>query len=138
MINAEQEISDNAGLFARMSYNDGKNETWAFTEIDGSVAAGVSFKGTKWKRPDDVFGVGIVVNGLSKDHENYLAAGGYGFLIGDGRLDYGYESILETYYNFKLNNYLYVSPDYQFVLNPAYNKDRGPIHVFGLRAHVEF
>jgi len=138
VLNAEQEISNDAGLFARMSYNDGKNETWAFTEIDRSVSVGISLKGTKWKRPDDVFGAAVVINGLSKDHEAYVAAGGYGFLIGDGRLDYGYESILETYYNFKLNGYLYVSPDYQFVLNPAYNKDRGPIHVFGLRAHAEF
>ena len=138
VINAEQEISDNLGVFGRISYNDGKNESWAFTEIDQSVAAGISLKGTKWKRPDDVFGAAFVVNGLSKDHEAYLAAGGYGFLIGDGALNYGYESILETYYNFKWNSYLYLSPDYQFILNPGYNKDRGPIHVFGLRAHVEF
>jgi high affinity Mn2+ porin len=138
VVNAEQEISDNAGLFARWSYNDGKNESWAFTEIDGSVTAGVSFKGTKWKRPDDVLGIAFVVNGLSKDHEAYLAAGGYGFLIGDGKINYGNESILETYYNIKWGKYLFLSPDYQFVLNPAYNKDRGPINLFALRAHVEF
>ncbi len=138
VINAEQEISDNAGLFARVSYNDGKNETWAFTEIDQSLAAGISIKGTKWKRPDDVFGAAVVFNGLSKDHEAYLAAGGYGFLIGDGAINYGYESILETYYNFRWGKYLFLSPDYQFVLNPGYNRDRGPVNLFALRAHVEF
>ena len=138
VINGEQEISDNAGLFVRLSYNDGKNESWAFTEIDGSVSAGVSFKGTKWKRPDDVLGIAFVQNGLSKDHEAYLAGGGYGFLIGDGKINYGNEIILEAYYNFKWGKYLYLSPDYQIVLNPAYNKDRGPINLFALRAHVEF
>lgn len=137
-INAEQDINDKTGLFARISYNDGKNESWAFTEIDRSASVGISFKGTGWKRPDDVFGAAIVVNGLSKEHEEYLASGGYGFLIGDGRLNYGLESIFETYYNLKLNNYFYLSPDYQFILNPGYNKDRGPIHAFGLRGHVEF
>jgi high affinity Mn2+ porin len=138
VINAEQEISDNAGVFGRISYNDGLNETWAFTEIDRSVALGIVFKGIGWKRPDDRFGAAIVVNGLSNDHRAYLASGGYGFIIGDGALDYGYETVLETYYNFKINNNLWVAPDYQFVLNPAYNKANGPIHFFGVRAHVEF
>jgi len=138
VINAEQEISNAAGLFARISYNDGKNETWAFTEIDRSVSLGINFKGTSWHREEDRLGAAIVINGLSDDHREYLASGGYGFLIGDGKLNYGFESILEAYYNIKLTKFLWISPDYQFVLNPAYNKDRGPINLFGLRGHVEF
>jgi high affinity Mn2+ porin len=136
-INAEQGISDNTGIFARLSYNDGKNETWAFTEIDRSFAAGVLIMGMQWQRPADKLGIALVINGISNDHKNYLAAGGYGFIIGDGKINYAYESIAEIFYNFKWKDWLYLSPDYQFVLNPAYNKDRGPIHLFGLRAHVE-
>jgi len=136
--NAEWEMKNDLGIFARASYNDGQNETWAFTEIDGSGSAGVLLKGTSWKRPDDRLGIAAVVNGLSDAHKAYLESGGYGFIIGDGKLDYGVESIFEVFYNFKWGQYLFLSPDYQFILDPGYNKDRGPIHVIGLRAHVEF
>jgi high affinity Mn2+ porin len=123
--------------FIRASYNDGKNETWAFTEIDRSAATGISLKGHPWKRANDMFGIAAVVNGLSKDHTNYLAAGGYGFLIGDGRLNYGTENIIECYYSFNAFKGLFISPDYQFIVHPAYNKDRGPVSVAGLRLHYQ-
>ncbi len=119
------------------SWNDGKNETWAFTEIDRIFATGLRFDGSIWKRKQDHAGLAYVNNGLSDDHKNYLAAGGYGFLIGDGKLNYGHEQIIETYYSWNITKKIFISPDYQFILNPAYNKDRGPVHVVSLRMHVE-
>ena len=123
--------------FIRGSYNDGKNETWAFTEIDRSVATGFSFRGNIWKRENDMIGIAAVVNGLSKDHRDYLSSGGYGFLIGDGRLNYGTENIIESYYSFNAIKNLFISPDYQFVIHPGYNKDRGPVHIVALRLHYQ-
>ena len=140
IINAEQEISKNVGLFGRYSYNDGRNETWAFTEIDHSGSLGMSSTGTRWHRPDDRLGAAVVVNGISSEHRAYLAVGGRGFIVGDGQLKYGLESIGELYYNIAIPKYhAAISPDYQFVVNPAYNRDRkGPVHVVAVRLHVEF
>ncbi len=139
VVNAEQELTNNVGLFARLSYNDGKNETWAFTEIYQSFHVGVQVKGTFWKRPMDQLGVAYLVDGISKDHQAYLAAGGYGFLIGDGRLNYGPENVIEIYYSARLSPTFWVSPDYQLLLNPGYNKDRGPlVNIVGIRGHIEF
>jgi high affinity Mn2+ porin len=138
-ISADQYLTKDFGVFAKASYNNGKTETWAFTEIDHSLSLGAVLKGTSWKRKDDELGVAFVGNGISNDHKDYLAAGGYGFIIGDGKLNYSPELIAELYY--KLNAYqhkLWLSPDYQFIANPAYNHDRGPVNVFSLRAHVEF
>jgi len=138
-ISADQYLTNDFGVFAKASYNDGKTETWAFTEIDRSLSLGAVLKGTSWSRKDDELGLAFVGNGISKDHKDYLAAGGYGFIIGDGQLNYSPELIAEVYY--KLNAYqhkLWLSPDYQFIANPAYNRDRGPVNVFSLRAHVEF
>ena len=139
VLNAEQELTDQLGAFLRVSYNDGRYETWAFTEIDRSASLGLSSTGAQWRRPDDRLGAAVVVNGISQDHRAYLAAGGYGFIIGDGQLNYGPEAIFETYYslNFSRQNAT-LSPDYQFVLHPAYNRDRGPVHVVALRLHVAF
>jgi high affinity Mn2+ porin len=120
-----------------VGWNDGKHVTWAFTEIDQTAHVGLSFKGTKWKRKDDVAGIAAVINGISSDHREFLKDGGYGFIIGDGGLNYGHEEIIETYYNLKLFTSVTLGFDYQFVNHPAYNKDRGPVHVFGIRAHVE-
>jgi high affinity Mn2+ porin len=136
--NIEQELTNEIGFFSRLGWNDGKYATWAFTEIDQSISLGLSVKGSKWYRPGDVAGIAIVRNGLSADHRNFLKAGGYGFIIGDGKLNYGHEAILETYYNAKLANFFWLTVDYQFVKNPAYNKDRGPVHVFAVRGHIEF
>jgi high affinity Mn2+ porin len=138
-ISADQYLTKDFGVFARTSYNDGHNETWFFTEVDRSLTFGGVLKGTSWKRSDDELGLAFIANGLSADHRDYLAAGGYGFLIGDGKLNYAPEMIAELYY--KINAYqkkFWLTPDYQFILHPAYNADRGPVNVFGLRAHVEF
>ncbi len=137
-LSADQELTNEIGIFARAGWNDGKYATWAFTEIDQTLNAGISIKGNKWNCSDDVFGFSGVVNGISSAHRNFLKAGGHGFIIGDGNLNYGNELVLETYYSARFSKFLWVSFNYQFVNNPAYNKDRGPVHVFGIRAHVEF
>jgi high affinity Mn2+ porin len=137
-LNVEQEITDNIGAFARIGWNDGKHATWAFTEIDQTAHIGISCKGGRWKRKDDVAGIAISANGISSDHRAFLKTGGYGFIIGDGKLNYGNESIVEAYYSLKLYHWFWLSFDYQFVNHPGYNKDRGPVHVFGIRGHVEF
>ena len=138
-INAEQQVTPFATVFARYSWNDGQNETWAFTEIDRSFSAGAVTSGKYWKRPLDNMGLSVLVNGLSNAHRDYLAKGGYGFIIGDGKLNYAPEFVIEWYYSFAIyKEYLFISPDYQFVLNPGYNKDRGPVNAFGVRVHAEF
>jgi high affinity Mn2+ porin len=136
-LNMDQELTEEIGLFARAGWNDGKYASWAFTEIDNSINAGLSGEGKKWKRPDAVWAIAVVSNGLSNDHRTFLASGGYGFIIGDGRLNYGRESIMETYYNMLLSPHFWLTFDYQFVNHPGYNKDRGPVHVFGIRGHIE-
>ncbi len=138
-INMEQEVTDAVGVFLRYGWNDGKTASWAFTDIDRSVQAGVSIGGNRWKRPNDNFGLAEAINGISKDHQDFFAAGGYSYIIGDGHLNYGMEYITEAYYKAKVCKNLFVSLDYQLVFNPGYNKDRqGPISVPGLRVHVEF
>jgi high affinity Mn2+ porin len=125
-------------LFGRWSWNDGKTEIMAFTDIDDSLSFGASIKGTKWGRAKDVVGIGVATNGLSQDHRDFLAAGGLGLLIGDGRLNYQRENILEAYYAYAVNDVLTLTFDYQFLVNPAYNADRGPISIFSGRLHAEF
>jgi high affinity Mn2+ porin len=138
-LNAEQELTKDIGAFFRAGWNDGQTATWAFTEIDQNISLGLSYKGSKWGRPDDVFGLAADVHGISKDHRDFLAIGGYGFIIGDGKLtNYSNEAIIESYYNAKLDKNIFVSADYQFVANPAYNADRGPVNFFSIRAHMEF
>jgi high affinity Mn2+ porin len=135
----EQPLSETVGLFSRLSWDDGKTETFVFTEIDRSFQAGVNVSGSSWNRAEDNFGIAYVVNGLSQDHRDYLAAGGYGFLIGDGRLNYGLEQINETFYDAKITHSFSLTLDNQVILNPGYNKDRGPlVEVIGIRAHEEF
>jgi len=138
-INAEQELTDNVSAFFRYSWNDGHTATWEFTEIDRSLSTGLQIKGTKWKRPNDMLGAAFLVNGLSKDHWDFLNYGGYGFMLGDGTLPhYGSEQIFETYYSIPLAKTIWLSGDYQFVMNPGYNRERGPINVGALRVHIEF
>jgi len=134
-INLEQELTKNLGLFFRSGWNDGHTETWAFTEIDRTASGGVSLNGRRWRRTSDRFGLALVGNGLSKDHAQYLRLGGKGFIIGDGRLNYGHEKILETYYSFAVGKGLVLSPDFQYVANPAYNRDRGPVAISAVRFH---
>ena len=136
-INFQQSLCKDAGVFARIGWDDGQNETWSYTEIDRTISAGVLTWPHICGRRHDTFGLAVAVDGLSNAHRAYLASGGYGFIIGDGKLPhYGLESILETFYSFRVNKMLDLSADYQFVLNPAYNRDRGPVDVFGVRAHV--
>jgi high affinity Mn2+ porin len=125
-INLEQAVTDEIGLFGRWSWNDGKNEIMAFTDIDSSLSFGTSIKGTNGGRPDDVVGVVGAINGLPLDHRDFLAAGGLGPLIGDGALNYRRERVLETYYALALNNALTFTADYQLVLNA----DRGQCRCF--------
>jgi len=135
-LNIEQELTNEIGVFSRIGWNDGKYVSWAFTEIDQTFTAGLSVKGHRWNRSEDIFGIALANNGISDGHRNFLSQGGYGFIIGDGKLNYGHETIIESYYNAKIFKFLWFSFDYQLVNNPGYNKDRGPVHVFGLRAHV--
>ena len=137
-LNGEQQIATDVGLFGRLSWNDGQNEILSFTDVDRSVSGGVSIKGSTWGRANDTIGIGGAVNGLSSAHRDYLAAGGLGLLIGDGALNYSPERILETYYAYQVNKNLTLTADYQFITNPAYNADRGPVHIFSGRIHGEF
>jgi high affinity Mn2+ porin len=137
-LSAEQEITKDLGVFARLGWNDGHTETWAFTEIDGTVAVGMLLKGTCWHRKQDQVGLACVVNDISTGHRAYLAAGGLGFIVGDGRLSYGIEDILEAYYNWELRKGINVTFDFQGVNDPAYNRDRGPVAIAGVRVHFEY
>ena len=138
VFNVEQSVTDDIGLFGRWSWNNGKTEIMSFTDIDASLSLGTSIKGTKWGRPDDTIGIAGAINALSRDHRDFIAAGGLGPLIGDGQLNYRKERILETYYAYAVTKAITVTADYQFVTNPAYNADRGPVHVFSGRLHGEF
>ena len=106
--------------------------------MPSSLSVGTSIKGTAWRRPDDKIGLAGAINGLSTDHRNYLAAGGLGILIGDGQLNYRPEKIIETFYAMNVINGVTLTFDYQFMMNPAHNSDRGPISIFSARLHGEF
>lgn len=138
LLGLEQEFTDDLGGFMRLGWNDGQSETWAFTEVDQTAAVGVVLKGTAWRRKQDEVGLGFAMNGISADHMAYLGAGGLGFELGDGRLSYGPECIFEAYYRAEFSKSLAVSPDFQFIQNPGYNTDRGPILIVGARVHAEF
>ena len=137
-INLEQEIRKNLGAFARLGWSDGKNQTYEFTDVDRTASAGLSLKGAAWRRPQDTVGLAGVVNGISAVHRQFLAAGGLGITVGDGALDYSAERIVEAYYNWKIAKRFQLTPDYQFAPDPAYNRARGPVHLFALRLHSEF
>ena len=138
-VNVEQVIAPNVGGFFRASYNNGKTETWMFTEIDNSVSGGVVIDGKKWNRASDCLGMAIVSNGISSSHQNYLKAGGIGFMIGDGKLNYAREHIFEIFYQALVHDeHFFVSPDYQLIINPAYNRDRGVVHLFAIRVQTKF
>jgi high affinity Mn2+ porin len=137
-LNVEQELADDLGAWARLGWNDGHTESWAFTEIDATAAAGLVLQGKGWCRPRDQVGLALVANGLSNGHRDYLAAGGLGFALGDGRLRYGAEEIVETYYNWELRKGINVTFDFQGVEHPGYNKDRGPVAIAGVRVHFEY
>lgn len=135
---AEQSLSNDIGVFLRASWNDGKTETYSFTEVERSLTAGVSISGQRWGRGEDVLGIAAIRNGLSAAHQAYLAAGGTGVFIGDGRLNYRPEQILEAYYSLRVSQSTSVALDLQKIFNPAYNADRGPVLVLGARLHTQF
>jgi high affinity Mn2+ porin len=138
-LNLEQQVSENWGVFARAGWADGNVEPWDFTDIDRTVSGGVSISGKQWGRPDDTIGIAGVVNGISGVHEAFLNAGGLGILVGDGQLpNPGLEKIIEAYYSYAISSSTKVSVDYQFIANPAYNADRGPVNVFAARFHWQF
>jgi len=136
--NLEQQITEELGVFARAGVANGDIEPVAFTDIDRTVAAGLALTGKQWGRPDDTFGFAGVINGITSQHQQFLNDGGLGILVGDGMLPHpGLEQIVETYYAFPVFAST-VTLDYQFVVNPAYNRDRGPVSVIGARWHAEF
>lgn len=138
-INIEQEVTDNLGLFARAGITDGAIEPYDFTDIDRTAAIGGALKGKSWGRANDTIGFAAVINGISQAHERYLDAGGIGVLVGDGKLPHpGPEMIAEAYYDWQPLKGANVTLDYQFIANPAYNRDRGPANVLALRLHGAF
>lgn len=138
-LNGELPLADHGdtGVFLRAGWNDGRTESFAFTEVDRTLSGGFQLSGAHWNRPGDHLGVGVAINALSSPHRQYLALGGNGFVLGDGALHYGKEQILETYYNLSIGKHLTLSPDLQLVRNPGYNRDRGPARFVALRAHLE-
>jgi hypothetical protein len=139
-LNFEQPLADDGetGIFGRIGWNDGNHETWSYVESDRHASLGAQLSGIHWNRPDDRMGVAYGVNGLSDPHKDYLEAGGIGMLLGDGRLNYGFEQVLELYYRIQVSRFVQISPDFQFIQNPGYNRDRGPVEVYGLRLRVIF
>ncbi len=137
-VNLQQEITKDLGAFARWSWNNGQNETSAFTDIDQSVSVGLQLKGTSWGRENDIVGLAGAINTLSPQASAYLAAGGLGVIVGDGALSYASENVVETYYAFQLTKGLTATVDYQLLVNPAYNVVRGPVNAFSGRLHANF
>ena len=137
-LNFEQELPKDLRVFGRFGWNEGQHESYAYTEVDQTFELGADLAGEHWSRPNDKVGLVVVSNAIKRDHQAYLGLGGLGFLLGDGRLNYGREDILETYYNAHNWRGLFSSFDFQFVAHPGYNQDRGPVAVFTVRTHVDF
>jgi high affinity Mn2+ porin len=137
-LSLEQQIAPQLGAFVRAGKAGGNVETYEFTDVDRTLAAGLSLQGTSWRRRDDTVGLAVIDNGISADRENYLNAGGLGLLIGDGKLPHpGPEQIIETYYSAAVWKFVHVSLDYQWINHPAYNRDRGPVSVVAVRLHAQ-
>lgn len=139
-VNLEQPLADKGetGAFFRYGWGDGAAESFVFTESDRHLSGGFQVAGAHWGRSDDRFGIATVIDGIVKVHQEYLAAGGDGFLLGDGGLNYGEEQIVEAYYRIQWGPYVEVSPDYQYIRSPGYNRDRGPATVWSLRLNVRY
>jgi len=136
--NLDQTLSHCISAFARFGWDNGKTESFAYTEVDQTFVEGAAANGSCWHRKQDRAGVAFVSNAIKKDHQQYLALGGLGFLLGDGSLNYGRENILESYYTAHIWKGLYLAPGVQYIRNPGYNRDRGPAVVPTFRAHLEF
>jgi len=137
-VNLEQNLARGITAFARWGWDNGKTESFAYTEVDSTFAEGVVVNGTKWHRKQDRAGASVVSNGIKKDHQIYLADGGLGFLLGDGKLNYGRENIVEAFYTAHVWRGIYIAPGVQHINNPGYNRDRGPVVVPTFRVHLEF
>ncbi len=137
-VNLQQNFTQYLAAFARFGWNDGRTESFAYTEVEQAFAEGIGANGAWWHRKQDRAGIALASNAIKKDHQNYLAAGGLGFLLGDGHLNYGRENILESYYTVHVWRGIYLAPGVQHINNPGYNRDRGPVVVPSFRAHVEF
>jgi carbohydrate-selective porin OprB len=139
-LNIEQPLADSGatGVFARLGWSDGANESFVFTEVDRHLSLGTQVAGARWRRHDDRLGLGFFAHGLSDLHRAYLASGGLGFLLGDGRLNYGCECGMETYYRVQFGRWVQFSPDVQYIWNPGYNRDRGPATIVGFRLNARY
>jgi high affinity Mn2+ porin len=138
-LSLEQQLSSDLGMFARAGKAGGNIEAYEFTDIDRTVSVGLSLKGRGWGRADDTVGLAAIDNGISADRERFLNAGGLGILVGDGQLPHpGAEQILETYYRWPVPQWAQLTLDYQYITNPAYNSDRGPVSIVALRVHAQF
>jgi carbohydrate-selective porin OprB len=147
--NTEQEMTENLRVFGRFGWNEGQHESFAYTEVDQTVELGADYAGTRWRRPVDKVGLAVVSNAIKADHQEYLKLGGLGFLLGDGNgspnysrpnenLNYGRENIEEGYYTWHAWRGMFYSLDAQHISNPGYNRDRGPVWVGSVRAHIDF
>jgi high affinity Mn2+ porin len=137
-LNLQQEVFKDVGLFSRLGWSDGHTEAWAYSDVDDSASMGVSISGELWQRTNDTFGLAGVVSAASRIHQQFLEDGGLGILAGDGALNYGLEKAMETYYNFQVWKSLHVTADYQLIIDPAFNRARGPVSVLGGRIHWDF
>jgi len=138
VINFEQPLTDSVGFFGRWGWNEGRHESYAYTEVDQTAQIGIGGNGQRWGRKFDRAGFAFVSNGISRDHQEYLALGGSGFLLGDGRLNYGRENIFEMYYTLHVWRGVFPALGLQHINNPGYNRDRGPVLVPTLRLHLDF
>ena len=137
-LNFQQELTRDLRVFGRFGWNEGQHESYVYTEVDQTFELGGDLAGNRWHRPNDKLGVVGVSNSIKRDHQTYLALGGLGFLLGDGRLNYAREDILESYYTTHNWRGLFTSLDSQLIAHPGYNQDRGPVEVFSVRTHVDF
>jgi high affinity Mn2+ porin len=137
-VNFEQDLAHDFRVFGRWGWNEGQHESFAYTEVDETIETGADLGGRSWRRPSDKIGLAFVSNGISADHQRYLALGGLGFLLGDGKLTYGRENIVESYYNAHVWRGIYAAVNLQHINDPGYNRDRGPVLVPGFRLHLEF
>jgi len=135
--NVEQNLTSNLTAFARFGWDNGKTESFAYTEVDRTLVAGLGARGAWWHRKQDRAGIAMTTNGICKDHQEYLRLGGLGFLLGDGNLNYGRENIFESYYTAHIWRGIYVAPGVQHINDPGYNRDRGPVTVPTFRVHLE-
>lgn len=137
-LNFEQPLADEGetGIFGRLGWNDGSHESWAYVESDRHASLGLQVSGIHWQRKEDRLGIAYGMNGLSDPHRDYLAAGGNGILLGDGKLNYGLEQVFETYYRVQIGKYAQLTPDFQYIQNPGYNQDRGPAEVYSMRLRL--